>query len=60
MHAIASLVAHTTENPSCSSTSLRRTFMRIRIRKMEADRTAFAEEVAHLGAQAGELQAARH
>ncbi|RWA66145.1 AAA family ATPase [Mesorhizobium sp.] len=28
--------------------------MRIRIRKMEADRTAFAEEVARLGAQAGE------
>ncbi|MER8383378.1 hypothetical protein [Mesorhizobium sp. M1399] len=29
--------------------------MRIRIRKMEADRTAFAEKVARLGAQAGEL-----
>ncbi|TPL88552.1 AAA family ATPase [Mesorhizobium sp. B2-3-12] len=28
--------------------------MRIRIRKMEADRTAFVEEVARLGAQAGE------
>lgn len=28
--------------------------MRIRIRKMEADRTAFAEEVARLAAQAGE------
>ncbi|MDX8479841.1 AAA family ATPase [Mesorhizobium sp. VK24D] len=28
--------------------------MRIRIRKMEADRTAFAEEVARLGAQVGE------
>ncbi|RWX61789.1 hypothetical protein EOA24_29420, partial [Mesorhizobium sp. M2A.F.Ca.ET.039.01.1.1] len=28
--------------------------MRIRIRKMEADRTVFAEEVARLGAQAGE------
>ncbi|MGT2467682.1 ATP-binding protein (plasmid) [Mesorhizobium atlanticum] len=28
--------------------------MRIRIRKMEADRTGFAEEVARLGAQAGE------
>ncbi|QKD19515.1 AAA family ATPase [Mesorhizobium sp. NZP2077] len=28
--------------------------MRIRIRKMEADRTAFAEEVSRVGAQAGE------